>query len=304
MHRRFALSILILSFALGCARGRPAPHDANEPATARDVPAADSVTEGGPGEWTLSPVARIEYPAINECSGIVWLGGAFWANNDSGDGPVLYRSAALDFAQAESLPVPGAKAVDWEDITALGGDILACDIGDNGRKRDDLTLYRVRYHGGAFPLELVAVYPIRYPDQRHDAEAAAVIDGVLHIVSKQRGESKTGVYRFDTLLDEKALPPGEENIGRLVATLDLLDGEQVTGADYDSLTGTVALLTYQRILRYPKERFSGRPAASVGIWAGQCEGVCFQGDRLVVTNEQRDVYVIGRFAARDLASPH
>jgi hypothetical protein len=264
----------------------------------------DSVTETGPGAGELRPVARIAHELIGECSGIVHHDGAFWVHNDSGDEPVLYRSTDLGFADATVLPVPGAEAVDWEEITVYEGDLLVCDIGDNRRQRDDLRLYRVRYtpSGSESPgrVTLVAAYPIRYPDGRHDAEACFVIDGRVHIVGKDRGEG-TGVYRFDALESATELGEGGVNVPGRIGTLDLESGEMVTAGAYDEKSGTVVLLTYSALLLYPKDGLNGPPGRTIRTWARQSEAVCFCGDKLIIANEERDVFVVGDFLQRDLS---
>lgn len=183
--------------------------------------------------------------------------------------------------------------MDWEEITTIDGDLLVCDIGDNGRSRNDLMLYRAHYESGT--LTLVARYPIAYPDASHDAEAAAVVDGHLHIVSKAREDRVTNVYRFEELIDEATLTPGRKNVPELVSQLDIGDGEQVTAGTYDPHTGTLILLTYSGILQYPKDRLSGEPDKTTQIVARQCEAICLVDDTLVVTNEQRDVFALPGF---------
>ncbi len=44
----------------------------------------DSLTEVSEKHAALEPVARIALTELNECSGLQYLGGAFWAHNDSG----------------------------------------------------------------------------------------------------------------------------------------------------------------------------------------------------------------------------
>lgn len=265
----------------------------------------DSLTDTAPGVATLEPVARISDKRIDECSGLAYAGGAFWANNDSGSDAVLYRSTKADFANAEAFEVPGADAIDWEDLAVLDGDILACDTGDNGRKRESVTVYRVRYLAATDDkparVERLATYPIRYPDGAHDAEGCCVIDGKLHIVVKNRGEASTSVFRVDELKDAKDLAGGF-NKPVSVGKLELEVGDQVTAADYDAETGTIVLLTYYHLLQYKKERFSGKPLKSTLLAARQCEALCFHGKQLVFTNEQRDVFAIDDYLARDYAS--
>ena len=241
---------------------------------------------------TISPTARIAHERIDECSGIVYLEGAFYVHNDSGDDPVIYRGTRLDFADAEVLTVDGAAARDWEDITVLEGDLLVGDIGDNRREREELTLYRVRYLPADKRLQTVATYRVRYPDEPHDAEALACIEDVLHLITKARGDSVTNVYAFDDLGE------GTVNVPRLVGQLDIGVGEQITAGTYDPHSRTLVLLTYTHILCYPVDQIRGLPASRTLIGARQCEAVCFRGDDLIFTNEQRDVFVVDDYIAR------
>jgi len=249
-----------------------------------------------PARAALQPITRIVAEPITECSGIVRLAGAWYVHNDRGAGPVLYRSATLDFAQPEILPLPGAQAIDWEDIAVLDGDLLIGDIGDNHRERDHLVLYRARYEppeGGQIGrLKLVATYPYRYPEGRHDAEALTVIDGAVHVITKERGEKETIVYRFDDLREAQALGPGSVNVPRRVSTLEIGRRERVTAADYHAASGTVAVLTRHAVHRFARERLMGAPAASTPLAAGQCEALCFDQDRLVIANEGREVFAL------------
>jgi hypothetical protein len=181
----------------------------------------------------------------------------------------------------------------------LDGDLLVGDIGDNRRERSHLVLYRARYgaspEGAGDSLSLQAAYPFRYPDQPHDAEALVVIDGRVHIISKARGESATHLYVFDSLRDSAALGAGEVNIPRLAASLEIGEGEQVTAADYHPGSRTLVLLTYTHLLCYPLGKIEGPPHSATLIGARQCEALCFRGDELIFTNEQRDVFLLGDF---------
>jgi hypothetical protein len=244
----------------------------------------------------LLPQTRIVHPDIDECSGIAFDGDAFWVHNDSGAGPILYRSESLDFAHAEALPVAGATAIDWEEITTDGDHLLVLDIGDNRRQRTSCTIYRVHYRDEA--LDLVATYPFRYPDGAHDAEAAAVIDGKLHIITKDRGEGAALVFRFDDLRDIDDLPHGDHNVPTLAGRLDLGEFEQVTAAAYDDERRRLVLLTYAEIASFDADHLSGEPVSRTRIWARQAEALCFGNGTLVIANEERDVFTVDDFLAR------
>jgi len=264
---------------------------------------------GGPAEQDapptlLLPTGQILFEDIDECSGVVWSGEAYYMHNDSGDDPVVYRSSDLTFPPEKTsmLELGGAQAIDWEDITLLGGDLVIGDIGDNRREREFLTLYRARYSqdGGEEGLELVDSYPFQYPDAPHDAEALLTIDGTVYLVSKAREEKVTNIYRFDELVGLDSLPDGTYNQPSLIAELDIGEGEQITAGCYDPQTETIVLLTYTHLLQYPRGAFSGEPRKRTLIAARQSEAICFCNRKLVFTNEQRDIFTIDNFLTRDL----
>ena len=161
-------------------------------------------------------LSDLENKSINESSGIAASSknrDVLWTHNDSGDGPFIY---AFD-RQGKNLGVwrvMGAQAEDWEDM-ALGpgpkpGEsyLYLGDIGDNSRKRDFVTVYRV-----AEPVikpqdstssrespgntEVAEVIRLRYPDGKQNAEALLVHPSTadLYIVSKV-GRDPAGIYKL------------------------------------------------------------------------------------------------------------
>src|SRR5215218_11158102 len=96
-------------------------------------------------------LATIKDKSISESSGLVasrTTPGAYWTNNDSGDGPFIY---AFD-TRGDSFGtfrVNGAQARDWEDIAAGPGPqrnrsyLYIGDTGDNDSVRPEVIVYRV-----------------------------------------------------------------------------------------------------------------------------------------------------------------
>lgn len=248
---------------------------------------ADSAQNLKDGHGTLAPVFRVKAPAIGESSGLQHWHGLWWTHNDSGAGAVLYADDSLDFDGPLELKLPGAANVDWEELALLDGDLLVCDIGDNSRRRDDLKLYRTRFDAEKKTVSLAATYHIAYPDGKHDAEAAFGHDGALYIISKQRGEGFTGLYRF------AGLKEGEVNTGVLVSKLELGDNTMATAADFDG--EHLAILSYTRIFVYHKDKLEGAPLFSTRVHANQCESLCLHDGALVFGNEQRDMYRLPGF---------
>ena len=287
--------VLLIVVAVGCsspplaASEAPPTEDRSTPLPVSTPLRRDSLHDLGGGRARLVPAARIGDARINECSGIAYAAGRWWTHNDSGDGPYLFSAPTPWFHDVTRHEVPDAVAVDWEEIAAFGDDLLVCDIGDNLRTREDVTLYRVR--PSADGVETVAVYPIAYPDGKHDAEAVFVWDGRVHIVIKNRGEETTGVYRFARLRDRAELAEGKRNVPERIGSVNVPKGEQVTAAD-SSADGLVVLLTYSQALFFTADNIDGDPIAAFNLNARQCEAIAWTASGIVFANEQRDVYMV------------
>ena len=159
---------------------------------------------------------RLEERALDESSGLAASRrqpGLYWTHNDSGDGPFLY--AFDDEGRRRGVwRVAGAKSDDWEDIAAGPGPepgrayLYVGDIGDNGRDRAHLSVYRVPEPAVAAAdadstrkrprlTEPAEEIRLKYPDGRHNAEALLVhpSSGDIYVVVKT-AEPACGVYRL------------------------------------------------------------------------------------------------------------
>ena len=151
-------------------------------------------------------VGSIHNTNVKESSGLIAsrsTPGAYWTHNDSGDGPFIY--AMNDEGQPlGTWRVTGAEADDWEDISIGPGPepgksyLYIGDIGDNDLVRKEITIYRVLEPrpDASFsestkknpeitePAEKIT---LRYPGQKHDAEALLVHPqtGAVYIVTKE-----------------------------------------------------------------------------------------------------------------------
>jgi hypothetical protein len=183
-----------------------------------------------------------------------------WAHNDSRGGPVLhaFRSNGTDLGAFE---VPGAFAIDWEDMGAgpgadgTGAYLYIGDIGDNfGIRGGVVTVWQVpdtdpASLDGSFDEATALVYEM--PGGPFDAEALFVDprEPALYIVTKSRSEA----FVFTAPL----LPSSEPITMELVATL-FLDAE-VSGADISPDGGLIAFRGYRSVWLF--ERAEG---ATVG----------------------------------------
>jgi hypothetical protein len=172
-----------------------------------------------------------------------------WSHNDSRGSATLF-AFATDGEDLGAFDVPGAFALDWEDISAGPGPsgedayLYVGDIGDNFGIRGGLVaVYRV---GDIAPSDLAEAFPesialtYRYPDGvDHNAEALFIdpSDPALYLMTK--GKDATFVFRG-------SLEPSSGPIGlELVTTLFL--GAEVTAADMSLDGSTLAVRGYDTV---------------------------------------------------------
>jgi hypothetical protein len=206
-------------------------------------------------------LGTLQDSAVNESSGIVasrTTPGLYWTHNDSGDGPYIY---ALDEhgARRGTWRVKGASARDWEDIAAGPGPdagasyLYVADIGDNGERRSEIIVYRLK-EPTVKPADSLSTklkplvtddaeaIQLRYPDGAHDAEALLVHpkSGDLYIVTKVSFANAV-VYKATAPLNTTE-PTTLERITEL--KVPSLFGGLITGGDISPDGTRVALCDY------------------------------------------------------------
>ena len=165
---------------------------------------------------------------IVESSGLETAGNfrrVLYTHNDSGDSARFFAVGATGRTRAV-YTLANAEFRDWEDMSAgPGGKLWFADIGDNGRQRTSVSVYRVRE-----PTTLVSDrvpsrrFDFRYADgQSHNAEALLVrpSTGVLYIATKQ--STGAALYRAPRHLS----PYGYNMLTRVAAAPAI-----VTGGDF------------------------------------------------------------------------
>lgn len=138
---------------------------------------------------------RVADGSLDELSGLVHSRtrpGVLYTHEDSGAAARLW-AVRPDGSIAGGWAVPGAEAIDWEDIATGpargGGAVLYLgDIGDNRAARPYVDVYRVpEPAAGATATAPAERMRLRYPDGPRDAETllADPRRGTLVIVSKE-----------------------------------------------------------------------------------------------------------------------
>jgi len=256
---------------------------------------------------TLTPYGNLSFSPINESSGLVksrlWSN-VFWTHNDSGDEPRIFpvkRDGSIlkpEWAEEYAgIKIGDAVNIDWEDIgTDNDGNLIIGAFGNNANTRRDLAIYLVKE---PFPSQTIATrvslkIPFYYPDQESippknrnfDAEAVFWAKGKIYVLTKHRSDNFTKLYRLDSM------DPFEPNPLTLIAIFDIKG--QVTGADASPDGNRLAVLTYSAVWLFEvsgssDEYFNGK-ITWLPIEAKQCEGICFDGNKLMISNEQRDLF--------------
>jgi hypothetical protein len=247
---------------------------------------------------------------ISESSGLVesraWPG-VFWTHNDSGDSPRVFAVRA-NGALVREVAVEGAGNVDWEDI-AVGeaGRLWLADTGNNGNDRRDLTVYGLPEPdpAGEGPVRADRVIHVSYPEQRgfpdpaarnFDAEALFWADGTLWLLTKHRSDLKTVLYRFPALQGDVSLERVQEfDLGGDPNRY----GGSATAADLDPSGRYLALLSYHALFVFERpadgRSWLGQLVHRVDLDQGdlrQCEGVAWDGDAVLITNEEGRMFRI------------
>jgi sugar lactone lactonase YvrE len=229
------------------------------------------------------PPRLITGSEIVEASGVAMLPGTdgpVWAHNDSGDRARVFSVVEGDRVTVHD--VPGAEAVDWEDMAAgPDGRLYLGDIGDNDAKRPSITVYRFPAPDPAAdgPVADVETTTLTYEDGPHNAEALMIdpVDELLVIVTK--GDGPAGVYATPLASGDGAVLErvGEVDTGG-IGPLGL-----VTGGDISPDGSAVLLRTYGGGHLY--RRPAGQPlaAAFTGPACDVPTGLEIQGEAIAFT---------------------
>jgi len=256
----------------------------------------------------LQPYTTFNSDMINESSGIIKSRSRedlFWTHNDSGDDARIFpvnRKGELLIPewtdQYQGFMIPDAVNIDWEDISIdNNGNLIIGACGNNGNARKDLAIYLVKEPNPANALasRYYKKIPFFFPDQdsfppiknNYDCEAVFTKDNKIYLLTKNRADDNTTLYRFDSMSQEQINPL--TNLGTFK-----INGS-VTAADCSTCGKKLAVLTYNNIWLFETEKgddfFHGK-ISWLPIKAKQCEAICFDEDKLIITNEQMELFEV------------
>ena len=246
----------------------------------------------------MERTGTIRSPRLRETSGVSVSRrhpGVLWTHNDSGDKPVIYainRAGEL----LGTWTVPGAKAVDWEDLALARcpeneeSCLYIADTGDNSERRKTVSIYIIPEPVPAVGSDTARTAPAReirfkYPDGAHDVEAIYVDEaGDINLVTKgwARGIVRYAVRHVDFGRD--TVVAALRDTIPIVALRTM--GRLVTGAALSPSGRRVVLRTYSELYFFTRVsqgrlRLEGKPCW-LGAAEPQGEGVDFLDDETVL----------------------
>ena len=260
---------------------------------------------------------RIEHvgtlPAVvNESSGLIRRNGppsnppTFWTMNDGGGRPTLY-GISLTGALLDSLPLPGLRNVDWEDLAQQDSTrIFIADVGNNANTRRDQVVYSlatgIRQLTSVRNQPLPTATTVSFSDQttfppskrNFDCEAVFYARDSLFLLSKNRSGHMVRLYGMPATPGNRVLVPLDSIYIKSMVTGAAISPPH-TGADGQ----TLAVLTYGKILFFDLSG-SGplrlrRPTGCLRVPRIQTEALVYINDTdLLMTNEQGRIYRIRR----------
>ncbi len=207
------MAAVVVASLVGAAINRidgPATADVEADRVA-GVIVTDPDVVGGPSldpfvcrDYRASVAGRVSDPSLSEISGMARGRrdeSVLWVHEDSGAPPVVH-ALGLDGTMRKTFRLAGAAAKDWEDMSIGPGPeagvhyLYLGDVGDNGKKRDSIVVYRVPEPAvtgaGSATLSGVESITLRYPNGPYNSEAIAVgADGTIYVITKSKG---TKVY--------------------------------------------------------------------------------------------------------------
>ncbi|MCB0854300.1 MAG: hypothetical protein KDD63_18890 [Bacteroidetes bacterium] len=267
------------------------------------------VSHGKVKRKRLKPVYKIQNANLNESSGMVKsrrFEGVFWSHNDSGDKARIFALNAEGETISDSLNpsdvgirIRSLKNNDWEDLGWLENKMIISDMGNNQNNRDDLGFIIVSepnpYTDSVIPV--ATHYKVKYPDQgviplpwdrNFDCEAIFGFQDNVYILSKNRSDENTKLYRFESL---------QENEVNIPTLIDRFQTEgKVTSASMSEDESQLVVLTYQNVWLFKGfqgDDFFDHEVYFYRLDARQCEAIDFLSDStLIITNEQKHIFYL------------
>jgi hypothetical protein len=208
------------------------------------------------------------------------------------------------------IVLPDAVNWDWEDIASDNhGFLYIGDIGNNSNDRKEFAVYKIPEPSptGESSADKIELIQFHYPkdknpsEKRKDVNAEALFwaHDRLFILTKNDDGSSAALYTLET----KNI--AGENAMAFRGSFAFY--APVTGADASPDGKRLAVLTYRSVWLFEtagrsNDYFHGS-IKWLPIFAGQCEGIALDGERIIISNEEGKLFQIPFNRLVSLKSP-
>jgi hypothetical protein len=265
--------------------------------------ACDSA-ESKPGKEIAPGVrllARMSDKRIVESSGVAAsqrYPGVLWTHNDGGGKRQALYAIDRNGSTRASIPVPGLKFRDWEDIAIDdAGHLYLGDIGNNDGKRDTLYVYSIdepNPNTDTEPIEVKREWQLKFPGAPFNCETLFIWKGYGYVVSKVFDDARAQVFRFPLKGSQQPVTL------QLVTTLTIQS--PVTGGAISADGKLLGLVAKNGAYVYRIDGDVARVGKILPAYT-RCkdmhiESCCFVSDGLLATSENREIFLFTAAAFR------
>lgn len=232
----------------------------------------------------------VRHIALTELSGIIQTkkSGEYWGINDKGNRPLLFR-----FTQnGKPLQTVSSRSLtnnDWEAITSdHQGTLYIGDIGDNNRTRKQYSIFTfMEPSESSKKITSVKRIDFQYPKNKsYNSEAMFFYNDNLYVITKEKDK------RDSPKLFQLTVSGGQTKV-KVSEVGELKIKDRVSDAAISANGNHLAVLAdntlYISFIQSEKD-LSQKPEFSFQIEYGNCEGICFDGDKLVISNENGNLW--------------
>ena len=177
---------------------------------------------------------RVAYlsDSLKENSGLSFRNGKLYTINDGGNSSEIFEIEKSSGKVLKTIKT-GLKNIDWEAIASDSLYFYTGDFGNNAGTRKDLKIYKIPYDNNSAAQEIPFFYPEQQDFSRKvinndfDAEAMIVLNGKIHVFTKEWASKSTTHYVVNPELADKQAAEKTESfrIGFVVTDAAYFDGK-------------------------------------------------------------------------------
>lgn len=224
-----------------------------------------------------------------------------WMVEDSGNAPSVYVFNPTSEKIELEINITNATNTDWEDLSfSPNGTLYIGDFGNNDNDRKNLAIYTLKNASAIttseaevsktnFTLEDQDKFPPKKKERNFDIESFFYLNNHFYLFTRNRSKDFDGTTKLYKLSAKEG-----SFEAKLLGDFKTCDNEnhcQVTSATIDYSSGTIALLTYNKVYifsDYSGDDFFNGTVEEIKLkHTSQKEGITFKDARTVYITDER-----------------